>query len=211
MNIVREMVRETTTGVKTAANLKELSCIREPDCAAAILKRTPDPAFQDWIDALNPADLPKARIILTPGDVGPAVADLFHAHDVGYCPSSAWLIEDIRSLAACFNDLIPAPFLRLRLDVINTDACRRFHVDSVMARLICTYRGTGTQLGAATNGNAPSEIVTVPTGAPVVLRGSLWPGVSSTGLLHRSPPIAGTGEVRLVLVIDPICDPDEEV
>ena len=32
-----------------------------------------------------------------------------------------------------------------------------------------------------------------------------------TGLLHRSPPIEGTGETRLVLVLDPIDDLDEEL
>jgi len=31
------------------------------------------------------------------------------------------------------------------------------------------------------------------------------------GLLHRSPPIEGTGETRLVLVLDPVIDPEEEV
>ena len=28
-------------------------------------------------------------------------------------------------------------------------------------------------------------------------------------LLHSSPPIEGTGEIRLVLVLDPVFDPDE--
>ncbi|NBZ89164.1 DUF1826 domain-containing protein [Stagnihabitans tardus] len=32
-------------------------------------------------------------------------------------------------------------------------------------------------------------------------RGTLWPG-EDCGLLHRSPPIAGTGETRLLLVIE---------
>ncbi|MEM7176091.1 MAG: DUF1826 domain-containing protein [Pseudomonadota bacterium] len=211
MSIVRNVVQDAAIGATVTETLEGLSSIGEPACAAAILQRSPEPAFQRWIDAVHPADLPKARLILAPGDIGPAIADLFDAYDVAYCPHSAWLIEDIRSLAVRFNELVPAPFLRLRLDVINTDACRRFHIDPVVARLICTYRGTGTQLGFSADENAPSEIFTVPTGAPVLLRGKLWPGTPPAGLSHRSPPIAGTGEVRLVLVIDPICDPDEEL
>jgi len=50
-----------------------------------------------------------------------------------------------------------------------------------------------------------------PTGAPILLRGTLWPEHPRSGLLHRSPPIEGTGETRLVLVLDPVDDPEEEV
>ncbi|MEM9762584.1 MAG: DUF1826 domain-containing protein, partial [Pseudomonadota bacterium] len=45
---------------------------------------------------------------------------------------------------------------------------------------------------------------------PIILRGTQWPETPRSGLLHRSPPIEGTGEARLILVIDPIFDPDEE-
>ena len=57
----------------------------------------------------------------------------------------------------------------------------------------------------------PSQVFMVPTGAPILLRGTLWPTVPRSGLLHRSPPIEGTGETRLMLILDPVSDPDEEV
>jgi len=41
------------------------------------------------------------------------------------------------------------------------------------------------------------------------MRGTLWPAKPATGLLHRSPPIEGSGETRLLLVLDPIYDPDD--
>ncbi|WP_306043585.1 DUF1826 domain-containing protein [Mameliella sp. MMSF_3455] len=43
--------------------------------------------------------------------------------------------------------------------------------------------------------------------APIVLRGTHWPEKPLSGLLHRSPPIEGTGRVRFVLVLDPVDDP----
>ncbi|MGY6411964.1 MAG: DUF1826 domain-containing protein, partial [Alkalilacustris sp.] len=79
----------------------------------------------------------------------------------------------------------------------------------VTARLLCTYRGTGTQLGIAPDGRDPDPIHTAPTGAVLILRGTLWPTDPSANLHHRSPPIAGTGETRLLLVLDPIFDPEE--
>jgi hypothetical protein len=53
-------------------------------------------------------------------------------------------------------------------------------------------------------------VLSVPTGAPIVLRGTLWPAEKPAGLLHRSPPITGTGTTRLVLVLDAVDDPEEE-
>jgi len=103
-----------------------------------------------------------------------------------------------------------APYLRLRLDVVRTNACRKFHIDAVTARLICTYRGTGTQYGISTDGADPKRVFTVPTGAPIILRGTLWPADLPSGLLHRSPPIVDTGETRLLLVIDPVFDPEKD-
>jgi hypothetical protein len=121
------------------------------------------------------------------------------------------LVEDIVALADMFSGIMNAPYLRLRLDVIETNACRKFHMDAVTARLVCTYRGTGTQYGTADGDQDPRHIVTVPTGAPILLRGSNWPVTTNGDLRHRSPPIEGTGETRLVFVVDPIFDLDGEM
>ena len=77
----------------------------------------------------------------------------------------------------------------------------------MQARLVCTYRGTGTQYGTGLNGADPDRIFTVPPSSPIILRGTLWPEHPASGLLHRSPPIAGTGETRLLLVLDPVDAP----
>lgn len=128
-------------------------------------------------------------------------------------PNSTWrdcFIADIAVLADVFTNMMQADYVRVRLDVVTTDACRKFHIDAVTARLVCTYRGTGTQYGISTDGTQPSPVFTVPTGCPIILRGTLWPDPPQSGLLHRSPPISGTGETRLVLVLDPMDGPEEE-
>ena len=117
-------------------------------------------------------------------------------------------VDDIAALATLFAALMDAALVKLRLEAVTSNACSKFHVDAMIARLICTYRGTGTQYGMATGGDVPRRVLTVPTGSPIVLRGTLWPPSPSAGVLHRSPPIEGTGETRLVLVVDP--DDDSE-
>lgn len=210
MNVIRELVRDPVTGVVVGDTLDCLSSILEPDCAAVIWRRQPDRRFHAWISGLDPTAMPRIRTILPSGKVKPEITDLFDARGLPASFERSLLIDDIRALAAHFNTLVSAPFLRLRLDVVTNNACRKFHTDSVLARLICTYRGTGTQYGIASDGPEPRRIFTVPTGAPVLLRGKLWPEHPCSDLVHRSPPIEGTGETRVVLVIDPVFDPDED-
>ncbi|SEU10436.1 DUF1826 domain-containing protein [Paracoccus homiensis] len=184
-----------------------LAAIHQSGTAAALWKRTPLSGFQAWIDALPPEQLPRARIILRPEAVCDALIEITRACGTPDCPERNMLIEDASALAAIFADVMDCDYLQLRLDVIQTDACRKFHVDAVTARLICTYRGTGTQYGVSATGDDPGTVMTVPTGSPIVLRGTGWPENPPAGLLHRSPPIAGTGETRLLLVLDPVDDP----
>jgi hypothetical protein len=101
-------------------------------------------------------------------------------------------------------------YMSLRLEPITSNACRKLHIDAITARLVCTYRGTGTQYGISQDGAEPECIFTVPTGTPILLRGTLWPEQPRSGLLHRSPPIEGSGKTRLVLVLDPTFDLEEE-
>jgi hypothetical protein len=190
---------------------KGLEAITTPECAAVIWRRKSDFGFQAWIDTLDPALLPEVRLILRLDDIRSAVTDVCDMYGTPDDPERAYLINDISMLANIFAGAFASSFLRLRLSPINTNACRRFHIDAITARLICTYRGTGTQYGISKDGTPPRGIFTVPTGAPIVLRGTNWPERPASGLLHRSPPIEGTDETRLVLVIDPIFDPEDAV
>ena len=196
--------------IQIADHPDALSEITRPDTAMVLWRRTVAPKFQNWIDGLDPASLPKARMILPTDDMEGAVRQAFDDYGTPATAHCEELIADILHLAGVFGAIVKTPFLRLRLDVVNTDSCRRFHIDAVTARMICTYRGTGTQYGFSTDGADPEEVFVAETGSPLLLRGTNWPETPSSGLLHRSPPIAGTGETRFVMVLDPINDPDEE-
>lgn len=210
MTMMRDVLQSAAIGVGVTQTHENLSIITKPGCAAAIWQRHPMPAFQTWIDRLDPDDLPSARLILQPQSVQTALSEVCDKTGTPDGPQRQHLIEDVAAITDAFCDVMGAPFVRLRLDRVTTNACRRFHIDAVMARLVCTYRGTGTQYGISTDGAEPRRVFTVPTGAPILLRGKLWPEQPPSGLLHRSPPIEGSGETRLVLVLDPIFDPEEE-
>ncbi|MEM1266483.1 MAG: DUF1826 domain-containing protein [Pseudomonadota bacterium] len=210
MTLVRDVVKDAAIGVGIAETPEGLSAIRRAGCAAAVWRRHPLPEFQTWIDALAPDELPSVRMILRPEAVHDAVLKTCDAARTPDGLQRERLVDDIAALSAIFTKLMRAEWLRIRLDVVATNSCRKFHIDAVTARLVCTYRGTGTQYGISTDGAEPSQIFTVPTGAPIILRGTLWPEQPRSGLLHRSPPIEGTGETRLLLVMEPVDNPEEE-
>ncbi|MEM8688608.1 MAG: DUF1826 domain-containing protein [Pseudomonadota bacterium] len=209
MDHVRDFVEDAAIGVSVVERPEQLDGFLEPGVAAAIWERRLQRGFHAWIDELAPGQLPSCRIIVRPDAVFEAVDEI--CEEVGLPKSTwrDWFVTDIAVLADVFADLMKAPYLRVRLDVITTDACRKFHLDAVTARLICTYRGPGTQYGIAKEGADPDPVSSVPTGAPIFLRGASWPEPPVSGLVHRSPPIAGTGQTRLMLVLDPIARPQE--
>ena len=204
----RALVADAGIGVEVSEAAEGLSAIRRPDCSAAVWRR-PSTPFQSWLEGLAPERLPRARVILRPAAVRAATHQICEASGTPASAERDLFVDDVAALAETFAALMQTRWLRLRLDVITTNACRKFHIDAVTARLVCTYRGTGTQYGVSPDGADPDHVFTVPTGAPILLRGTLWPARLNAGLRHRSPPIEGTGEVRSVLVLDPVADPED--
>ncbi len=211
MTLARQRVKKAGIGVAIADDPTGLKTFLQPGFAAAIWRRQTPPDVQSWLDSLDPSLLPSGRVILPVDKIAETLGHLCDMHQTPQAEARDWLQTDITALADMFADLTSAKFLRLRLDVVTTNACRKFHIDALTSRLVCTYRGTGTQYGISTDGQDPKPVFTVQTGAPILLRGTLWPTQPASGLLHRSPPIEGSGETRLVLVLDPIFDPEDEI
>lgn len=201
-----KIVEDIAAGVSVGRTVEGLSAIHQPECAAAVWQRQSAPRFTAWLNALEPELLPQARVVLRPELVREALVQICDIAGTPDCEERALLVEDANNLAEVFAGLMKAPYLRLRLQPVSTNACRRFHRDAVTARLVCTYRGTGTQYGVSYDGADPDPIFTLAAASPIILRGTLWPEDPKSGVLHRSPPIEGTGETRLVLVLDPVFD-----
>jgi len=121
-------------------------------------------------------------------------------------PERQALSSDIMALAERFAAIMNAERVEIRLEVVTTNACKKFHADSVTARLITTYIGQGTQWlsnddAANCDCDQPHDVRQLGTGDVALFKGRIWS--ADAPAIHRSPAIAGTGEVRLVLVINP--------
>lgn len=162
---------------------------------------------QDWLDQIPDMRLPSGRFRLAPNEISACIETLFGEVGIANHPALSWLCRDAERLGLQVASVHSVSRVRLRVEAIFDNACSKFHIDNVVARLICTYRGPGTQLSLC-KGEA-DQIETVPTGAPIVLKGKQWTQTDEVSLHHRSPPIEGTGLSRLVLVLDPIHEDDE--
>lgn len=193
------------SSARIAADPAVLSEIAATDCNLAVWQR---PAFADFtpLTAGSPRDL---RFTSTPDALS---ADLARAlAEGGFGGGEALhlaLVGDARRLARLFCAAMDLASFELRLEVVRTDSCRKFHADYVTARLITTYVGEGTDwLDAAdaarvAAGEAPRRINRFAPFDVGVFKGRL---ASENPAIHRSPPIAGSpGGARLLLVLNPV-------
>lgn len=195
---------QPTPGVTEAQTDNDLASFRAKSTAATVWHRPMPRDVLGWLDTIDPSRLPSGRVIVQASGIGAVVSQLCDISNLPKGDNRDWLEQDIATLASTFASLMETDYLRLRLAAVTTNACRRFHVDTITGRLVCTYRGTGTQYGISDRGDDPQAIFTVATGSPILMRGKLWPAFPDHGVVHRSPPIEGSGETRLVLVLDPV-------
>ena len=116
----------------------------------------------------------------------------------GYAQFVKPLTQEIVAIGERLSEIMECAKLRLRLEVVETDACRKFHADNVAVRLLMTLSGPGTQWVRA---EADRSIEVLGMSEVGLFKGRIW--AEEPRILHRSPPIAATGETRLLLVIDP--------
>ena len=206
----------TDTGPALAAvcigrTLESLASVVQPGVELAAWTREPDPRWTQGLDALPLDAWPACRLQLAPDEARAALNASFDTCGTPRSQARAFFIDDVIRLVACFATLARTPGVRLRLDVVTGDACRRWHRDCVPLRLVCTYRGPGTQWVPPVEGAAvlsrpdddTPQAMSFQAGDVAVFKGCGWPGhPHEGGIVHRSPRIAGTGVARLVLVLD---------
>lgn len=164
---------------------------------------------------LDASDLPDLRRPTSPDSFDDDVSALLRRRNLDPSRFVHWR-SDLARLAALFFAVSSDLGVTLRLETTSEDGCRRFHVDRTRLRLLCTYRGPGTewlsdaqvdrvaQAGGARNDGiirfgAPSRFQPCWVG---ILKGDAYPGNAGHGLVHRSPPIAGTGQTRVLFCMD---------
>jgi len=190
------------SNARTASTPDVLGKIREETTNLCIWERSPIAG----LDALIQSDPNVVRFGSSLTDFAARLTVELAANDYPDLPEKSKLATDIVDLARRFCGILDLDALDLRLEAVTTDSCRKFHADYVKARLITTYWGAGTQwLDSADamrvrQGNDPVRPHQLGAGDVGLFKGKL---ATSNPVIHRSPPIAGTGQKRLLLVLNP--------
>ena len=149
-----------------------LAHLFDRNTAGVIWRRCMQEGMQSWLNTLPVDQLPIGRIVLPVLKVRSAVTELMNISEMPDCAERQLLLDDICLLAHKYSELFARAYLRLRFDVITTNKCPKFHIDHVAARLLCTYRGAGTEYSFLDDQKRPAEIFSTPNCAAFVPMGS---------------------------------------
>lgn len=128
------------------------------------------------------------------------------------------LAADVAEVEAALRRAVGARAGVLELARVESPQCRKFHMDYVGLRALCSYAGPGTELAPdpwvarehlctggsdveAVNGRIVpdrSRVLFAEPGDVVLLKGAGYPGNRGKGAVHRSPPADELNQ-RLVL------------
>ena len=196
------------TGIRICGSMSGLAAIGAPSTELVIWKRALPPHLRDWLNQIPVPALPDLRLLIKPGELRPALEPLLNQCGMQAGDMRELLITDIAKLIQVFSRITAKARVDVRLERVDDDACWKFHRDSVDARLITTYRGPTTEWVKPSHGeraireqkefSGPLERLGAHDVA--IFKGSR--ASTGNGIVHRSPPIAGTGCTRLLLCVN---------
>lgn len=196
MNLTEmERVRTAWTASGDAAVLERI----HDEAIHLALWQRPRPKGLDWLDRLHFDEIDDVQKDLPIAGLAAALLSELEAAGYPVGVRAAVLAAEIAALAGRFAQIMAIDTVRLRLEVVETDACRKFHMDNVKARLLAPLTEPGTQW-IETDRGADAPINHLHAGEVGLFKGRIW--AESPAILHRSPPIAGLGLSRLLLVLD---------
>jgi len=136
--LLAPLTLERVSDIAEVASLTGLVRIFEPDIQLCHLPRSSDPLIERYLAVAAP--------VL--GEGFRQVVDVQHgcaANVFPDLPGRQALVNDIAFIVAVYGDLLGYQRVAVRLEVIRRAMCPRFHVDRTGIRLLCTYRGPGTE------------------------------------------------------------------
>lgn len=194
-----------------------LTDIYQPKHNIAIWQRTLPTVMTDTINEM----LQTRKSLALVQHVTPESAAAYIRDKLSEFSCAGALSEDIALIVDMFCCLFDVEEAGLRLTMLDSAMCPKFHVDHIPCRLVTTYTGIATQwlenqnidrskLGRASVGIADDSsglfnnmlaIKQMHAGDVALLKGSGWKGNENTGLVHRSPRLM-LNERRLLLTLD---------
>lgn len=196
------------SGIASCDTSSGLAAISKSGTELVIWQRDLLPCFRDWLDKIDAWNLPDLRVLIAPRDLRRAFEPLLDACAMPVGTMRDLLVEDVHELVRGFADITGSELVDVRLERVSHDACWKFHRDNVEARLLTTYRGPATewvQPAYADQALQEQKQFEGPLERFGLYDVAIFKGRaagSGSGIVHRSPPIEGTGQTRLLLCLN---------
>jgi hypothetical protein len=191
---------------RRVAELADLVEIFESGVQVCSWQREIDPAIGDYLSQLHATR--ELQVIETLSQAANPKLDGLPKE-----PFRSSLDEDLSLLREVVCELLGCTATGLRFARIGHAMCPGWHVDQVGIRLVCTYRGPGTQwledqevdrADLRADGLDDGAFIQAAPGEIVLLKGSLWQGNAAFGAVHRSPDLASSEALRTLITLDPL-------
>ena len=199
---------KTQVVVQTVQSRDGLYAICNSATELVIWKRSLPAQLQTWLGQMNIHQLPHARVLVKTSDIRRAMEFTFKNYGVRMQHFTDLLIKDIEGLALVYAEITGEEMVDIRLERVRDNACWKFHRDNVKTRLLTTYRGPNTEWVLPEYGEQAlrqqlqfeGPIESLAPHDVAIFNGCS--SASGSGIVHRSPPIEGTGYTRLLLCLN---------
>jgi hypothetical protein len=198
----------TDAAIIHAVRLEDLDQIHVPAVELVIWQRQLVAGLSAWLAELHPEQCPDGRLLVPSDACRAAFTALLDEADTPTGSMRDSFLADLVSLSEAFCRTMDTDVLDIRLETVRHDGCWKYHRDHVPARLLTTYRGPGTQWVRPEHSEA-ALLQQKTYGDPVEQFSEhavgLFKGNTTEhgrGIVHRSPPILGTGATRILLCLN---------
>lgn len=209
-------------GVVFSDSAQSAEAIRRPDVSLWVWRRRRRENLDSYLAALATPEPLAIELVVDVPDRSNALGLALEEQGVLDCTERLCWVEDIAALIFLYARVMTVERVKVRLEEITRSSCPLFHVDTVDLRLLCTYRGAGTQWLSGSDVNVEelglqgrtieaasrailrtgAPVRRLATGWPALVKGSAFRGSERNGLVHRSPPVRPSAFPRVVLRLD---------
>lgn len=200
---------EVPTNVVVTRQPADFDTIKDPQKNMLLYAWSPSAQLRRVIEETRIASLPTLSMTLPSDEVGRAAT---RAAD----PLARWMLDELADVLTQYAALVPNQRVTMAFCTTREQSCPVFHIDRVSVRLLCTFKGPGTEwlddaqaqrkwLGRGDNRKIAGPEAIVYSAQPFqvcLLKGERGWGRKERGVVHRSPRVPSESEGRWYLRVD---------
>jgi hypothetical protein len=211
------MIQNVTDHFSYVSKLSDLSLIQKDDVNITIYERELPKSINSYLNHILNEGFRSFNVAQNISEFKNSFDNHFKELNIEFKEEHELLKNDIENLLFQFSEICNNSQLKVFYGIVDSDMCKRFHVDMYELRMLCSYQGQGTMWLSEDNINHEAlnsfkenkeielnkEFVNQLNETDVaIIKGALYPNSKVGGLVHRSPTIENLKQKRIILRVD---------